>query len=438
MYIYSVQHDIHMERSTSQCLSSSKERTLQSEMHFDDDLITFAKLMWLIRHVAARHIDLSLSYNLQDPATLTKIKEEITSKSSILLNDYVDAWPITYYLKMALKRHRPTRGSSATGSTRSRRTMLVTHGHFLQSGSPRPSRRGICFSPRTSIPPSRSDSVCHRAVTNGGKTFQLSTYLKICRKRRDAKSSQGQKTRRQVGANHSGSSDSTGVEGVERGRIHVSERSSLDTVQSNWAPSPGTSVHNTTCQTQACVQSGSTHCVARTGQGRSAEYMTRPAFLTNVNEVAVSDVVADDIVEVLPHSSNPSHPSPASVVSPSASQEIMTPQSAAPNAPADMPRAAVADSAPSSEILRKLLGYGLPYADAERIVRLLASLGIKNLQFLRVLSNMISCNDWLQELKTAGQLNELELRLIREILDGLKQLGDGGLQEKGMRGQQGS
>ncbi|KAJ2992175.1 hypothetical protein NUW54_g7996 [Trametes sanguinea] len=84
-----------------------RPRSLQEQMGLEDDLTTFAKLMWLIRHVAARHIDLTIQYCRQDPALLAKVKKDIISQSSMLRDEYVDAWPIDSYLRISLKPHVP-------------------------------------------------------------------------------------------------------------------------------------------------------------------------------------------------------------------------------------------------------------------------------------------------------------------------------------------
>ncbi|KAI9062788.1 hypothetical protein FKP32DRAFT_1593466 [Trametes sanguinea] len=70
-------------------------------------------------------------------------------------------------------------------------------------------------------------------------------------------------------------------------------------------------------------------------------------------------------------------------------------------------------------ILDTLLAYALPRDDAARIAQLLSSLGIGDIRYLRVLAGLRSRDAWLQELKVKGQLSEIELRVLQEILNGL-------------------
>ena len=63
-----------------------------------------------------------------------------------------------------------------------------------------------------------------------------------------------------------------------------------------------------------------------------------------------------------------------------------------------------------------LRSYGLPSQDAERLVDLLASFGVSDTDYLRVLSRMATTDNWLRELREAGQLSEVQMRLLREIL----------------------
>ncbi|KAI0718065.1 hypothetical protein C8T65DRAFT_639890 [Cerioporus squamosus] len=60
--------------------------------------------------------------------------------------------------------------------------------------------------------------------------------------------------------------------------------------------------------------------------------------------------------------------------------------------------------------------YHLPGADADRLVKLLASMGVVNTAYLRVLAKMHGRDSWLREMRDKGELTEIQMRVLREIL----------------------
>lgn len=108
------------------------------EYSFPQALCTIdSELQNIIRQTAARHIDLTLPYRLQDPGTLEEIRREVLlflissqEDSDKPLRDvqvmeqcptldamYTDAWPIDSYLQLALKKHTSSAMSRQTSST---------------------------------------------------------------------------------------------------------------------------------------------------------------------------------------------------------------------------------------------------------------------------------------------------------------------------------
>ncbi|KAI0730870.1 hypothetical protein C8Q76DRAFT_716489 [Earliella scabrosa] len=71
----------------------------------------------------------------------------------------------------------------------------------------------------------------------------------------------------------------------------------------------------------------------------------------------------------------------------------------------------------STPILNRLLSLPLPRPDAERIAALFTTLGIKDMSYLRMFARMYARDGWLRELRQVGQLSEIEMRLLREMLD---------------------
>ncbi len=70
----------------------------------------------------------------------------------------------------------------------------------------------------------------------------------------------------------------------------------------------------------------------------------------------------------------------------------------------------------SQSIFDLLLSFHLPPVDAERLSAVFASYGIVNAAYLRVLSGLQSRDVWLEDLRAKGQLSEIQMLVVREML----------------------
>lgn len=68
-------------------------------------------------------------------------------------------------------------------------------------------------------------------------------------------------------------------------------------------------------------------------------------------------------------------------------------------------------------ILNLLLAYALPRADAQRLVDLFKSKGIDDIAYLRVMARMGTRDRWLNELREKGEMSEIQMRVVREVLE---------------------
>ena len=59
----------------------------------------------------------------------------------------------------------------------------------------------------------------------------------------------------------------------------------------------------------------------------------------------------------------------------------------------------------------------VPSADAQQLTILLASKGIKDLAYLRVFARMSTRDDWLRDLVRERKISEIQMRVLREILE---------------------
>ena len=54
--------------------------------------------------------------------------------------------------------------------------------------------------------------------------------------------------------------------------------------------------------------------------------------------------------------------------------------------------------------------------DAHRIAKLFATFGIDNMAYLRAFSRLSSRDEWLREMRNSGQLSEIQMRILSEML----------------------
>lgn len=65
-----------------------------------------------------------------------------------------------------------------------------------------------------------------------------------------------------------------------------------------------------------------------------------------------------------------------------------------------------------------LLSRGLPLTDSRRITHLLSSLGIVDKAYLRVFARLAPSREaWLSEMRRKGQLSEVQVWVIVDVLD---------------------
>ncbi len=70
-------------------------------------------------------------------------------------------------------------------------------------------------------------------------------------------------------------------------------------------------------------------------------------------------------------------------------------------------------------IMDMLVSGGIPRKDAPHLTRLLASFGIASSEYLGALARMHSRDVWLLELLGQKKVSEIQMRILRDILDGL-------------------
>ena len=67
-------------------------------------------------------------------------------------------------------------------------------------------------------------------------------------------------------------------------------------------------------------------------------------------------------------------------------------------------------------ILGWIVSFDIPPADAQRITELFASLGIGNMAYLWAFARMESRDAWLGEMRENGELSEIQMRILRDML----------------------
>ncbi len=80
-------------------------------------------------------------------------------------------------------------------------------------------------------------------------------------------------------------------------------------------------------------------------------------------------------------------------------------------------RATSAHARAPGDIVARLVASALPRADAERLAGVLASLGVTDASYLRVFGKMRTRDAWLEELRAVGRLTEIQIRVVRELVE---------------------
>ena len=64
-----------------------------------------------------------------------------------------------------------------------------------------------------------------------------------------------------------------------------------------------------------------------------------------------------------------------------------------------------------------IVSFDIPPADAQRITKLFASQGINDMAYLRAFARMESRDAWLREMRDNGELTEIHVRILRDMLE---------------------
>ncbi len=88
--------------------------------------------------------------------------------------------------------------------------------------------------------------------------------------------------------------------------------------------------------------------------------------------------------------------------------------------PPPSPDSEPSPSSYSQPIFDTLVAALVPPTDAQRLTELLASKGITNLAYMRVLARMSTRDSWLEELVLEEKITEIQMRVLQEILEGHK------------------
>ncbi|TFK86505.1 hypothetical protein K466DRAFT_149110 [Polyporus arcularius HHB13444] len=88
--------------------------------------------------------------------------------------------------------------------------------------------------------------------------------------------------------------------------------------------------------------------------------------------------------------------------------------------PPPSPDSEPSPSSYSQPIFDTLVAALVPPTDGQRLTELLASKGITNLAYMRVLARMSTRDSWLEELVLEEKITEIQMRVLQEILEGHK------------------
>lgn len=67
-------------------------------------------------------------------------------------------------------------------------------------------------------------------------------------------------------------------------------------------------------------------------------------------------------------------------------------------------------------VLGWIVAFDIPPADAQRITEFFLSLGINSMAYLRAFARMESRDTWLREMQENGDLSEIQMRILRDML----------------------
>ncbi|TFK92626.1 hypothetical protein K466DRAFT_212227 [Polyporus arcularius HHB13444] len=311
--------------------------SLQSQMRLLEDPHRFRDSLKIIRKIWKEHgVDHYLSYSQQDPAKLRSIKLEATKRLPFLEARYEDAWPVTFYLKKALR----NRGRD---EHRERRRIRDNsdEADYLYDG-----------------PPLR---------TRG---------------------------RREV---HTRAS---------RKSMNLTRHTSVRTTATPASVAPEVPVSQVRRRERAAPYYSSSSSSSSSSARRSYESGPQSTVVTQASTPATSLSAQRSLVTSSPTSSTSwqvAGPNPGTFRHP-------------PTAPAAPSNRESAAGPSTNTVLSALQPYHLPDADAKRVAQLLASVGVVDAAYLHVLARMHGRDGWLCEMRDKGEMTEIQMRVLREIL----------------------
>ncbi|RDX50850.1 hypothetical protein OH76DRAFT_367875 [Lentinus brumalis] len=302
-------------------------------MRLLEDPHRFRDSLAIIRKIWKEHgVNSYLPYSQQDPVKLRSIKLEATKRLPFLDARYEDAWPVTFYLRKALR----NRGRNEQHERRRIRDDS-DEADYLYDG---PSLR------------TRGRREVHTRASRKSKNLTRHTPVRTTSTPASVapKVPVSQVRRRERAAPYSSSSSSS----------------------ARWSYESGP---QSTVVTQASTSATSTQRSLVTSSPASSTRRSAAASGADLGTF---------------------HHPPATPAAPSGHGPTAGPS--------------------TNTVLSALQSYHLPEADAKRVTQLLASVGVVDAAYLRVLARMHGRDGWLCEMRDKGEMTEIQMRVLREIL----------------------
>ncbi|EIW58193.1 uncharacterized protein TRAVEDRAFT_47362 [Trametes versicolor FP-101664 SS1] len=398
--------------------ASQASSTLQEQMRFEGDVDTFSTLISIIRQTTARHTDLALSYRQQDPEVLEKIKHEILTQCPTLEVMYPNGWPITSYLQVALKKHKPIHSDrNSSNSLRVKRSSRRMYSH------PSERKRAV---PENELYSDYGLAAPTKAMQSGNPA-QMSSIGADSRPRRLLRRSARLKKLK----------GNEVIEIVDTSEHEESENGNEDDESSSGSEKQGKFEYEADeAGSESDVKADEIVYYGRVGSftpDSPSNSRASPQVRARKFEGAPRTPVASD--------ASPPPTSSLRRVSSLLSEPPDTRATQSPRATSNDPietrqRSFVApaeslppivvhtDPGPSNAVQNAavqdlLRARGLPHADVERIALLFASLGIADDTYLRIFACLPSRyrEMWLSELREKGLLSEIQTWVILDMLD---------------------
>ncbi|RDX50849.1 hypothetical protein OH76DRAFT_367927 [Lentinus brumalis] len=345
--------------------------SLQSKMGLQGNPDKFCAFLDIIRKVwREQGIDCRLQYSLQDPAKMRSVKLEVIRRLPFLTTDYEDAWPVNFYLQKALKSHRSQPLSKRKRSGDAHR---------------------------------EDDNDDHHEPSISSCTNQPRKLPERTTRKKQIRVGRG------TGDTATASSNKTQA----TGSLHRSVSERTDPSMSSRLPS---TTHFTTA-TISTASNSSRRLATRVISVSSRSTSPSSIRSQRARQSTTVHTLASSLASRVGSSSSESGSATPSSVVPLRPQEPRTilSQAAAP-ASHRLGQPEGTSGGSSATVLSYLQSYHLPQADADRLVKLLASMGVTDPLYLRVFSKMHGRDDWLREMRDKGELTEIQMRIMREIL----------------------